>query len=132
MKIEEVSFEDADNVTGGKKPKIQNREMKLEINDHKKLICNGLGDCLITEIKWGNSGANLLFIIENTNGESIRMAFNWVTKLCIDFDFGGYSGEPVIFSCEFKDKSPNILLNFGGQPEGYIKFDFDILDVTSV
>lgn len=90
-----------------------------------------LGDYSLQSIRWledEEGGLELVLLPPSDLGElgPLRLEFSWVTSLRVGFDFGFYSGAPLVFESSVQRTpggSLSFLLRFGAAPNGEIAFE---------
>lgn len=98
------------------------------------LVRSGLGDCRITGIAWGHE-CDLAIRIRLPDARQFEIAFEWVTSLDIDMDFGPYAGRPLVYEVLLETRengTKHCEFLFGAQPEGSIAFDFSQATVVEL
>jgi hypothetical protein len=80
-----------------------------------------LGDYRIESMGWAADGNDFLITLVSADREDkVGLRFIWATKICIQMDFGEYSGMPLLFGAEAVPTGNGYRVEFqcGVAPEG--------------
>jgi len=90
-----------------------------------KLFGN-LGDARVLGISWEEDPDLVVDLaLPSARSRPLRVRFVFVTSLCVNIDFGPYSGPPLVYDAKVVELTENQLavrFDFGAAPEGSIDF----------
>jgi hypothetical protein len=94
----------------------------------------GLGDAKVRSISWTDDDLLLNLALPGLPVRNLCLCFKMIAHLKMDFDYGEYVGQPLLFSAEAKEMESGswaVRFDFGAAPEGKIEFECnEILQVS--
>lgn len=97
---------------------------------------HGLGDARVRLISWTEDDLVLDLVLPSLPVRTLRVCFKMIARLRIDFDYGEYVGQPLLFSAaaqEIETGRWTVRFEFGGAPEGLLEFECrEISELPSV
>jgi hypothetical protein len=97
--------------------------MSEEVNS----LFRNLGDAKITSIAWLESDLRIQMRLPAEHAQrDLQVVFEFVTRLKITFDYGQYSGEPLVYQATAETLANGgfkIEFEFGAAPNGSLTFE---------
>lgn len=92
----------------------------------RQVFERGLGDARVQSVTWSDEDLVIDLILPGLSPRNFNLRFKAVSHLRIDLDYGGYVGEPLLFSAEAKKVESSgwkVIFQFGVAPDGKIEFE---------
>ncbi len=94
----------------------------------RQVVEQGLGDAKVRSVSWTDDDLLLDLALPGLPVRSLCLCFKLITHLRMDFDYGEYVGQPLLFSGEVQEIENGrwkVRFDFGAAPEGRIEFECD-------
>ena len=95
----------------------------------------GLGDAKVRSVFWTDEDLLLDLVLPGLPARNLSLCFRMVSRVKIDFDYGEYVGQPLLFSAEVMEIENGrwkVRFNFGAAPEGKIEFECNEISDTEM